>query len=189
MARILLSILLVAGLGACNGDSGHAEGERPPASSAGLVRAQAEIALLREQLADAKDRAEDLEREAAADANRYVDLWTGGPTIRGQFLALPRLGVMRWTCGDRGFRITFHGYGASVYVAYETADESRGRMIHPGRSLAATVAEGESAAWTITHRHKPGFIRAHVDVTTARSKHGNCLLPTFTVEEASRLYD
>lgn len=189
MARLFLCIVLLLGAGACDGEPEKPAAERSPASSAGLVRAQAQIGLLRERLAAAKDRVDELEREAEAEKHRYVDLWTDGPTIRGQFLALPRLGVMRWTCGDRGFRVAFEGYGASVYVAYETADASRARMVHPGKSLVATVAEGESVGWTITHRHKPGFIRAHVDVTTARSERGNCLLPIFSVEEEGRLYD
>jgi hypothetical protein len=97
---------------------------------------------------------------------------------------------MRWTCRDDDtFRIVFEGRGASVHVAYDAPGASRARMVHPGRSLTATVTVGESVAWTITHRHEPGFVRAHVEVATARSRHGNCHLPVVRLEERGRLYD
>lgn len=110
--------------------------------------------------------------------------------MRGPLVALPRLGLLRWTCDrDYGFRVVFEGYGASVYVDYHVPGFNSARTIHPGQSLGATVAPGQSVVWTITHRHEPGFIRAHVEVTTARSKHGNCLIPEVRLRETGRLYD
>lgn len=186
MGRVLLCAVFLLGLAACDGGSD----ERPPGSSSGLVRAQARLAVLEDRLAEARDRADELELQAAVQPNRYVDLWRGGPTMRGPLLALPRLGLLRWTCDrDYGFRVVFEGYGASVYADYHVPGFNSARMIHPGQSLGATVAPGESVVWTITHRHKPGFIRARVEVTTARSKHGNCLLPTVRLRETGRLYD
>lgn len=190
MARILLCTVVLLGLTACTGAGDDAARERARTTTADLADARGRVARLRDRLAEARDRVDELERQTVIDRDRYVDLWSGGPTVRGTFLALPRLGVMRWTCHDNdGFRIVFEGRGASVRVAYDTPTASGARMVHPGKSLEATVGEGESVAWTITHRHKPGFIRAHVDVATARSRHGNCLLPVVRLEERGRLYD
>lgn len=186
MAHVLAWILFLLSLTACTGGPSD---ERADRLTADLADARARISRLDGDLAEARDRIDELERRAQVDRGRYVDLWTGGPTVRGTFLALPRLGVMRWTCDGASFRIVFEGRGASVHVTLDAPDVSKARMVHPGRSLAATVSVGDSVDWTITHRHKPGFIRAHVDVATATSKHGNCLLPVVRVEERGRLYD
>ena len=192
MARVFLSILLLVGLAACEGgapdDKDAALHGKVQALSASLEDTRAQAARLKRRLERERRRAGELRGDLRR--TRGVDLWTGGPTVRGTFLALPRLGSWRWTCDDDyGFRIVFEPGGASVHATYDSPDLSSARIVHPGQSLGATVAAGESVAWTITHRHKPGFVRAHVDVTTARSKHGNCLLPAVRVEERGRLYD
>lgn len=185
MARLLLCIALV--LSACSDDAPRA---KPVGSQ--LVEAREALQVLGRDLAKARDRVDELERQVVVERGRYVDLWGGGPTMRGPLLALPRLGTMRWTCDkDFGFRIVFAASGPTVDVDldYETDAAGSHRPLHPGQTIGATVAAGETVAWTITHRHPPGFIRAQVEIETARSKHGYCLLPEVRVVETSRLYD
>ena len=192
MARFLLSILLVTtALASC--DAGDDERDaalqgRVQALSATLDDTRARAARLERHLERERRRVRTLRVEL--ERTRGVDLWTGGPTIAGTFLALPRLGTLDWTCDDaRRFHVTFGAGGASVRVAYETPARARSRMLHSDDTMRASLAAGEAMTWTITHRHKPGFIRARVHVTTARSNHGNCLLPTVRLEERARLYD
>lgn len=189
MARLVPCIALLLGLAACEGD---------PDAARLLARSEALAARADDLVAerdDARARARQLARrlEAASsrlERDRTVDVWTGGPTIGGAFLALPRLGVLRWTCDDaRRFHLGFAPGGASVRVQYRTSDRSRSRMVHPDGRMRATVGAGETMTWTITHRHPPGFIRASVDVATATSRHGNCLLARVALEERGRLYD
>lgn len=178
MARVAMCIGLLLGLGACN------------AEDADEARLRERVAALSADLERARDRVDELERQTLVEHDRSVDLWRGGPTMRGVLLGLPRLGVMRWTCGDGyGFRVVFTPAGASVHVSHHSPLAGAARMLHPGQSMGATIRAGESANWTITHRHPPGFIRAHVNVTAERSKHGNCLLPKVRMEETGRLYD
>ncbi len=173
MARVLLCIVLLLAA-ACNDDQGLRE----------------RVKALETDLREARDRVDELERQTVVERDRYVDVWRGGPTASGPLLALPRLGALRWTCDDDyGVRIVFTAAAATVRVSYDAPDLSRSGLIHPGQRVGATVAAGESVAWTIAHRHEPGFIRAHVEVATARSRRGNCLVPKIRVEETGRRYD
>lgn len=186
MARLLPCIALVLTFAACNGDA------QPPTPGSRLAEARDALRILGRDLAEARDRIDELEQQAVVEGDRYVDLRGGGPTMRGALLALPRLGTMRWKCDDDfGFRIVFTPAGATVEVEldYETDAAGSHRSLHPGQTLGATFAAGETVRWTITHRHPPGFVRAHVDVTAERSKRGNCLLPSVGLEETARLYD
>ena len=191
MARIFLSILLVVGLAACEAGDDERDAAlhgRVQALSATLEETRAQAARFERHLERERGRVRTLRDEL--ERTRGVDLWTGGPTIGGTFLALPRLGTFDWTCDDdRRFRIAFEGGGASVRVAYETPARADSRMLHSDDRMRAVLEAGQAMTWTVTHRHKPGFIRARVHVTTARSKHGNCLLPTVRLEERARLYD
>ncbi|HEX2295900.1 MAG TPA: hypothetical protein VHN37_11380, partial [Actinomycetota bacterium] len=76
-----------------------------------------------------------------------------------------------------------------VDVDYDTPVASREEVVHPGQKLGATVGVSEPVVWTITHEHKPGFIRARIAVTPGRSDRGGCLLPHVELEETGRLYD
>lgn len=149
---------------------------------------------LRSELAQARARIRALEKKASEpapppDPARYVDLWGGGPTMRGAFLALPRLGVLRWSCARGYFRIVYENRAATTHVAYDTPGPGRSSTTHPGDSVGATVRAGETVTWTITHRHPPGFIRARIAVTPERSPGGGCLLGDVELRETGRLYD
>lgn len=186
MARILPCIILVLAFAACNGDA------QPGTPGSQLAEARDALKVLGRDLAEARDRIDELEQQAVVERDRYVDLWGGGPTMRGALLALPRLGTMRWKCDDDfGFRVVFTPAGATVEVEldYETDAAGSHRSLHPGQTLGATFAAGETVSWTITHRHPPGFIRAHVDVTAERSKHGSCILPSVRMRESARVYE
>ena len=187
MARLLLCIALVLGPAGCSDDP-----QRVRAPDSRLAEAREALQVLGRDLAAARDRVDELERQVDVEQGRYVDLWGGGPTMRGPLLALPRLGAMRWKCDDDfGFRIVFEPAGATVEVDLDYSTDAAGshRPLHPGQSLGATIAAGETVSWRITSRHPPGFIRAHVDVTAERSKQGSCILPSIRLRESARVYE
>ena len=193
MARLLLCLLLLVPV-ACSGGDDARLSARLADSRREIDALTADLEKARRRADEARARAEELERDlihrSDVDRARFVDLWGGGPTMSGPFLALPRLGVMRWTCDDRGrFRVSVAAGGASVHASYDAAGRTASRMLHSARRLRATLAAGDTGTWTITHRHPPGFIRARVEVRTARSKRGSCLLPSFTVTTTAHLYE
>lgn len=190
MARALLCIALVA-LTACTGD-----GDGLNELRAETRRQRAVVRDLQEELGRAEARIRSMEREARKPPpppapGRFVDLWGGGPTMNGPFLALPRLGTFKWRCDlrNRYFRIVYANGGATTTVGYDTPGPGKQVTLHSGGTVGATVRAGQPVTWIVTHRHPPGFIRAHVSVTPAMSDHGKCFLAGVTVEEAGRPYD
>ncbi|HEV2756104.1 MAG TPA: hypothetical protein VG318_10065 [Actinomycetota bacterium] len=190
MTRALVCIALVV-LSGCT-----ANGDGVEELDAALRRERAALRDAQQDLGRAKARIQSMEREARRPPpppapGRYVDLWGGGPTMHGPFLALPRFGTFKWRCSVRNhyFRIVYANAGATATVEYDTPGPGKHVTLHSGGTVGATVRAGQPVTWRLTHRHPPGFIRAHVSVTPAVSKHDNCFLADVQVREAGRPYD
>jgi hypothetical protein len=185
-----LPVLVALLLASCTPDTGDADRLRAE------LREERDVA---EQLAGdlgrARARIRSMEREARKppppDPARFVDLWYGGPTMGGTFLALPRLGVLRWRCNVRNhyFRILYLNGGATTHVEYDTPGAGKRSTLHSGGTLEATIRAGQTVTWTITHRHPPGFIRARISVTPEVSDHGSCVLDRVELQATGRAYD
>ncbi len=186
-----LSLLLLVALTACSGESSRLDDLR-----AELRRERAASRDLARDLGRAQAQIRSMEREARKPPpppppERFVDLWGGGPTIGGPFLALPRLGTFKWRCDlrHRYFRIVYVNGGATTEVSYDTPGPGRVATLHSGDSLGATIDSGQTVSWTVTHRHPPGFVRARVAVTPDRTPRGNCRLADVRVVETGRHYE
>lgn len=189
MARLVLCLTLAVFVGCrANGDDGARLLGRVQALTASLDDARSHSSRVERRLEGEHRRRLALERKL--ERSDDFDLGSGGPTIGGPLLALPRLGTFRWGCDDaRRFDVVFSTAGASVHARYETQGETRREMLHSDDEMTAVVAAGETVSWTITYRHLPGFVRARVQVSTEASKHGLCLLPSVRVEQTGRHYD
>ena len=189
--RRLLPALVAVLLASCAPDTGDADRLRA------RLREERDVTeLLAGDLGRARANIRSMEREARKpspppDPARFVDLWYGGPTMAGTFLALPRLGVLRWRCNLRNdyFRILYLNGGATTTVAYDTPGPGKEATLHSGGSLGATIRAGQTVTWTITHRHPPGFIRARISVTPEVSDHGSCVLDRVELRATGRAYD
>lgn len=150
-----------------------------------LDEARARIATLEDDVAALQKPAPEKRRQSI-DKERYADLWGGGPTIGGPLVALPRLGILRWRCDDdKRFRFVFRPAGASVTVAYVTGGGARrSTTLQPGNAVTTPWVEmGQDVRWTVTYRHKPGFVRGDITVKPQLSpKRGSCLATVSSME-------
>ncbi len=184
--RKALALFLLLWLVACDGEAPSTVPEQPTPHEESRL-SSAEVRDLRQKVHSLRRKATVLRRKVGSQP---PSLDRGGPTIGGQLLGLPLVGVVTSRCNEQlEVALGFRSAGASITLRYRGAGVREKAMVHSGKEFVTPfLGTTEKHVLDLEYRHKRGLIRTRIRAHP-ESTQFSCVVGALDVQQRARTFD
>lgn len=185
-ARKALALFFLLLLAACDGETASTGPERPTPQEE-TRGSSAAVRDLRQKVHSLRRKATALRRKIGS---RPPSLDRGGPTIGGQLLGLPLVGLVTSRCNDQlEVALGFRPAGASITLRYRGAGVRDKALVHSGKEYVTPfLGASEKHVLDLEYRHKRGLIRTRIRARPESTRF-SCVVGDLDVQQKARTFD